>query len=436
MATRAQRSASAASAAAPTGKQGRLHYLDWLRVLAVFAVFLYHTWRPFDLSDWHVKNAQLSVAATVVMVLFALWGMPLFFVLAGAGSWFALRTRSGGQFIRERSLRLLVPLFVGLLLFSPLQAYFEALNHGKFAGSFLQFVPWFLAQPQLSWHPPWINFPYHLWFLEFLWVASLVALPLFLFLRGAAGSLMIDKLAAWCAKPGGMLLFILPLAIVRMTVWAAFPGQNDWGELAGYVTFFVCGYLLFSRPAFIVAVRRQMWIALSVGMLSLLAIVGSYVAGFLEIWASTPNYTPGALLYQVMPAIYSWSWLVFVLACGSRWLNVTAKRLPEANEAVLPFYVLQQPAIVVIAFYVVQWPLGILPKWLIIGTLALALTLAVYLLAIRHVNWIRWLFGMKPRLRPLSPLHQDLGSRGPEWHQAEVFEGEPERADHTVPLHT
>ncbi len=411
-------------AAAPT-KQVRLFYLDWLRVLAVFAVFWYHTFRPFDITDWHVKNAQQSVVITIVITSFALWGMPLFFVLAGAASWFALRSRSPRQFLRERSLRLLVPLLIGLLLFSPLQAYFEALNHGKFAGSFLQFVPWFLAQLQFSWQAPWINYPYHLWFLEFLWVCSLVALPLFLFLQGPAGSHAVDKLATWCARPGGIFLFIIPLVLVRVTLWAAFPGLNDWGDLTIYLTFFVYGYLLFSRPVFVDAIRRQGWVALGLGILCLLLIVAAYAAGYLQTWESAPNYTLGALLYQVMPMIYAWAGLVFVLFCGSSWLNFTTRRLPEANEAVLPFYVLHQPAIIVIAFYVVQVQMGILPKWLIISTLALALTLAVYVFAIRPVHWLHWLFGMKPRER--TP-RQDLNGGEQERQPAEALAGTADRA--------
>jgi peptidoglycan/LPS O-acetylase OafA/YrhL len=387
---------------APTTKPGRLYYLDWLRVLAVLTVFVYHTWRPFDLTDWHVKNAEQSLIVTIPMTLIALWGMPLFFVLAGAGSWFALRSRSGPQFVRERSLRLLVPLLVGFLLFSPLQAYFEALNHGQFADSFVQFGPWFYARLQVSWHAPWISYLYHLWFLEFLWVGSLLALPLFLYLRGAQGSRVIDTVAEWCAKPGGILLFIIPLALLRTTMWASLPGEHDWGEFVVYLTFFVYGYLLFSRPAFVDAIYRQRWIALSVGALSLLLMVGAYAAGYLETWAAAPMFSAGALLYQVVPTIYTWACLVFVLACGVHWLNFPTKRLPEANEAVLPFYVVHQPAIVLIAFYVVQWPEGILPKWLVITVLALALVLGLYVLVIRRTNVARWLFGMKP-LRSDAP---------------------------------
>jgi hypothetical protein len=200
----------------------------------------------------------------------------------------------------------------------------------------------------------------------------------------------------------------------------------------------VYGYLLFSRTAFVEAIRHQQWIALSLGVLCLLLILVAYAAGYLEAWESAPNYTPGALIYQAMPAIYTWAWLVFVLACGIRWLNFTTKRLPEANEAVLPFYVLQQPAIVLVAFYVVQWPMGIAPKWLVITTLALALTLVVYGLVIRPVNWLRWLFGMKPRPR-LPPLggkdltgSADFGAQGR--HQAEAPGDSADQAGLDVPL--
>jgi hypothetical protein len=214
---------------------------------------------------------------------------------------------------------------------------------------------------------------------------------------------VIEKLAAWCAKPGGILLFIIPLALLRVTVWASLPGEHDWGEFSVYLTFFVYGYLLFSRPAFVDAIYRQRWIALSVGVVSRVLMVGAYGAGYLETWAAAPIFSAGALLYQVIPTIYTWACLTFVLACGVHWLNFPTYWLPEANEAVLPFYVLHQPAIVLVAFFAVQWKVGILPKWLVISALALALVLGQYVLVIRRVNGIRWLFGMKPLQRPTEP---------------------------------
>ena len=104
----------------------RLHYIDWLRVLAILGVFLFHAVHPFDATDWHIKNADQSILVTLVFVIFLYpWGMPLFFQLSGAGSWFALRKRTGRQFARERTLRLLVPFLIGSALFMPLQAWLE-----------------------------------------------------------------------------------------------------------------------------------------------------------------------------------------------------------------------------------------------------------------------------------------------------------------------
>ena len=87
----------------------RRHDLDWLRAVAVLAVFVFHAAHPFDLFDWHVKNDQRSLA----LGPFGPWGMGLLFLLAGAASRLALRSRTAHQYRRERWRRLAVPSLVG-----------------------------------------------------------------------------------------------------------------------------------------------------------------------------------------------------------------------------------------------------------------------------------------------------------------------------------
>jgi peptidoglycan/LPS O-acetylase OafA/YrhL len=400
-------------------KQERLFYLDWLRVLSVLGVFFFHTFGPFTLwVDWNVKNTDQSLVLTLFAGFCATWGMPLLFVVAGAASWFALRSRTGRRFLRERSVRLLLPLVVGFLLLIPLSIYVLVLTHRIWAGSFFQFLPLFFTHIPFSWHAPWIgNYAQHLWFLEFLWLMTLLALPLFLFLRGARGSRAVDTLAAWCARPGGIFLFIVPLALIRMSLQAAFPAQDDWADFVFYLAFFVFGFLLVSRPSFAAALRRHQWIALVLGLLAFSGLGATYLAGPGLTWQFSPSYTVGSLLYQLLYSINTWAWVVFILSCAMRWLNRNSTVLGPANEAVLPFYVLQQPVIIVIAFYVVQWPLALLPKWLIICTLALATTLLLYELLIRRVNALRWLFGMKPCKR--TPRHDRNGGEYEGHHAGE-----------------
>ena len=80
-------------------KSARLFYLDWLRVIATLGVFLYHAVRPFDLQDWLIKNEERSALITLIFVIFlGTFGMALFFLVSGAGSWFAMQKRTGRQF--------------------------------------------------------------------------------------------------------------------------------------------------------------------------------------------------------------------------------------------------------------------------------------------------------------------------------------------------
>ena len=79
---------------------------------------------------------------------------------------------------------------------------------------------------------------------------------------------------------------------------------------------------------------------------------------------------------------------------GMRFLDFTNQWLTYAQEAVLPFFILHQPVIVVIAFYVVQWQAGILPKMVTVVASSFIVTMGLYELLIRRVAPLRMLLGM------------------------------------------
>src|SRR5215471_20320383 len=203
----------------------RLHYLDWLRVLAVLGVFYAHAINIFDMLYWHVRNGGQSSDLIVLVVFGTQWGMSLFFFLAGASAWFALESRTSGQFISERFKRLIIPFIVGFILLSPPQAYLFAFSQGTYHGSFLQFIPYFFEHIQIGWNPQWIAaYGYHLWFLAFLFFVSFMTLPVLLLLRRKRGTDFIEWLAALCSKPGGLFVFVIPIALIQIALRAPFPG--------------------------------------------------------------------------------------------------------------------------------------------------------------------------------------------------------------------
>jgi glucan biosynthesis protein C len=394
----------------------RLHYLDWLRVLAILGVFLFHAVHPFDVSPWVIKNAEQSETVTAFLGLLFPWGMPFFFLIAGAGSWFALRRRTAGQFAKERFQRLFIPFLVGCVLLSPIMLYFQWRQVGLrdlWHGPFWQYV----LLHRAGFSPRWFGeIGYHLWFLGFLFCFSLLALPIFLWLNGKSGQAVLSWLARICTRRGGILLFILPLLLVRLGLKPFFPLEQDWGDFFYLMSMFVLGFVLYAHEGFSQAIRRD-W-AILVVMVLVSTVAWAYLAltdDSLDLYAS-PRTLRDFALWTVI-TINCWSWTTLMLYIGMRHLDFSNRWLEYGQEAVLPFFLLHQPVIMVIAFYVVQWQTGIPLKLLTVVLGSFVVTLAIYELVIRRIGPLQVLFGMKVRrgVPAVLPREAAPGSRsGPQ----------------------
>jgi putative Mn2+ efflux pump MntP len=326
--------------------------------------------------------------------------MPLFFLIAGAGTWFALRRRSAGQFTRERTLRILVPFFTGTLLLGPLQLYLSwshRIQTGVFTGSFAEFVA-----ERLSYTGPKLfgAIGYHMWFLGFLFAFSLLALPLFNWFKGETGRGFISRLAGWCQHRGAILLFILPLAVVRLGLQPFFPQLQHWADFFTYGTFFVLGYVLFADVRFIQAIQRDWWILLVVGIAATLAgmIVGSALDSF---GIENPPRTFVEFLMWGVIVICGWCWATFMLFIGLRYLNHDNRALRYGQRTLLPFFVIHQPVILAIAYFVVQWQAALPIKLLVVVLGSFVVCIDLTELVIKRVGILRIIFGMKSE-RPVK----------------------------------
>jgi glucan biosynthesis protein C len=376
----------------------RRYDLDWLRVLAFTAVFFYHCGRFFDSSGWHIKNSTTSALVDTLKGIFDLWGMPLLFLISGASIFFALRSGGALRYLRARVLRLLVPLAFGILVLGPPQIYLERLTHGEFQGSFLEFLPLYYR----DWRVYGGNFAWsgvHLWYLEYLFLFTLVLLPLFAALKRPTGQRMTGFLARLSARPGAIFLWVLPavlLIILGDPYGLMRPGPTeDVGRLF-FAPFVIYGFLVFSDLRIQQAIIRQRRIALVLAVPLVLAMPG--IAALLEDDPIFLIYALGILLVGVL----MWSCILTVLGYGMRYLTANHRLLAYANEGVLPFYVLHQPVILILGYFIIALPLSILAKYLIIAPLAFAITLGLYEVGVRRMNPVRQVFGLKAR-KPVPP---------------------------------
>jgi surface polysaccharide O-acyltransferase-like enzyme len=371
----------------------RLYYLDWLRVLATLGVFLFHATNVFNGAGYEIANKESSDAILIIDSFFYPWGMPLFFLVAGAGSWFALRRRSAGQFTRERTLRILVPFLTGTIVLGPIQLYLSWSHRtatGVFDGSFLQFV-----SERLSYPFPKImgGIGYHMWFLGFLFCYSLLALPLFMWLRGETGRRVISRLAGLCERRGAILLFILPIAVARLGLQPFFYELQSWADFFTFGAFFVLGYIVFANERFLRAIRRDWPILLGVGIAATLVATPIGVSIKFEVEKSPSTFWE--FLVWGLIVVCGWCWSAFMLFIGMRYMDRDSQALRYGQATLLPFFVLHQPAILAIAYFVVQWEAPIAVKLPVVVLGAFVVTIGLVELVIKRVGFLRALFGMK-----------------------------------------
>lgn len=378
----------------------RRYELDWLRALAVLAVFFYHSARFFNGQYWDIRYTGRSLAVDLCAGFVGLWLIPLFFLVAGAASRFTLGVHTPGDYVRRRFNRLMLPFLFGVLLLSPLQALLLSPAPGSIEGSYLNFyIHFFSSRLHLAqWNLAWLfeGFGYHLWFLGFLFVYSVVALPVFVMLQNRrAGRNFVSALARRSTSAWALLLWAVPLMVVQGALRAHFPHYLGPADFCFWLLFFIYGYLLYADDRILNALIGHRKSFLIVAVAGFLALAFARYAGFLGNWQQAPGYNRGFLVFQILWSLDAWAWLLVILSMGIRFLNFGNATIGYATEAVLPFYVLHQPVILAVGVLVAGWKVDLFLQWLCVSALALALTLSLYEGLIRHNRLARPVFGMR-----------------------------------------
>jgi glucans biosynthesis protein C len=399
----------------------RRYDIDWLRVIAMLGVFVLHCTRFFDNEDWHVKAVlaeRSDIWELVRSMVIWTWLMPLFFLVSGFAAQISLSRRSAGQFLWERVKRILVPLYtVGLFVIVVPQAYLDRLTHGRITGTFWQWLPSFYRNlPRVmanlrDWRDPLFLLPYefqgHLWFLQMLFIITLIFLPIMMYLKSERGRRLTDRLAGWSTRRGGLLVFAIPVALGQIALqWLPVTTDRTWGDLAWYGLFFLIGYIISTDERFTASAKRHTWLCLALWLVPYIVVGGLFT--FVLEFQTDPGQGFSALfvIWQLTWSLICWSAVVFMLGLGARYLNRNTKFLAYSNEAVLPFYMFHQTVMLVIGWYVLQWNIGVLAKFALIGVITFALSLGLYEAFVKRIGFMRFLFGMAPRKKQVSAASQ------------------------------
>jgi fucose 4-O-acetylase-like acetyltransferase len=379
--------------------------LDWLRTAAVLVLVFFHTSAIFSDGWFHIKNNETSYFFNVLSSFIYIWHMPLFFLISGAAASFSLTSRTGKQFRMERIRRLLIPLIFGVLIIIPPQSYFENLQKSHFEGSFFRFYPHFFEGIYPNGNLHWG----HLWFLFYLLVFSLVASRLFPNLTTSNQNHRTSLFVKRYSEGKSIFLLAVPLILIEIALRWLFSGFQsfitDWANVFHYFLLFIFGFLIYSNSLLIDAIARNKTKALlvaipfSIGFIVLIPISDSAFTEYkanpsLQYLLNHPETVLFYILLMVCKVVAEWSWLIAMLGYARKFLSDKRTGIKGLSRIALPFYIFHQTIVIAIGFFVVQLPLYIWIKYLIISLSAIPLIYACCELA-KSNSVTRFIFGIK-----------------------------------------
>ena len=366
----------------------RKFYLDWLRVLGIFLVFVYHSSRFYNVEDWNVKNNIWYPLVEVWNGFSTSFMMPLMFVISGASLFYALGNNGFGKFLKDKVLRLLVPLLVGALTHLSLQSYLWDRTHNLFSGSYFQYLPHYYPDP-INWVGG------HLWYLWYLFLFSVILYPLLRWLRGSWQN-FLSKLGGGLSRTGVLYMLTFPFLVLYSLIDANSPlmASNGGYPYMMYLWFVVLGFLITSDQRIQEKIWQLRWVSLIVGL-----VLSAGFAVLYNLTADKETISPNLVIAVTMRVFGGWLAVLGFLGMGMQRLTAHTPWLAYANEAVLPFYIFHQTVLLVIGYFVLQWGLPEVVEWGVIVAVSFAVILALYEFTVRRFNVMRFLFGMKPLAR-------------------------------------
>lgn len=308
----------------------RRYYLDNVRWATVLLVLVYHVFYLFNSVGALGGVGSFSQVQYQDAVLYFVypWLMVLLFLIAGISSRYALEKRSHKQFIKDRTVKLLVPSTLGLFVFQWLVGYFNIKNGGAW-----DTIPSFIRYPIMV-----VSGIGPLWFIQMLWLFSL----LIVLIRIIDTK---DRLYTLCGKSNiiVLLLLVIPLwgtaQVLNMPVITVY-------RFGIYLVAFLLGYYFFSHDNIQAKVQQ-----IHLPMLIVAVLMGiGYTWYFFG-----QSYSDNSVLKHIFTSIYLWAAVLAILGCAKQWFDKTSVLANYMTKSSFGIYIVHYLVVLCACYYLKQY---------------------------------------------------------------------------------
>ncbi|HEX4939925.1 MAG TPA: acyltransferase family protein [Candidatus Kapabacteria bacterium] len=373
----------------------RLHYLDHLRAHMMLLGILFHcalSYSHFEPGeDWAYVEPASHHLFDLACGTIHLFRMPAFFIVAGFFAALILERKSARHFMRDRSLRVVLPL---LLLALPNEWITRAIYASSRTLSPAA-VP--VATEMFEWH--------HLWFLYFL----ALFYGIHLLLQSLSGRLGWQLPARWQQTP--VTLLALPFGLIMgLTVYgngtladaAPIALLPDPGQFLFYLACYSLGALLYGHPGLTgrqpallgIGSATRHWL-----FWSLLSLASANIVLFASQIGSN-GFNPVSALSLGMAKVYA---ALLVMALYQRYLRQENALVRYLSNSSYWLYLIHFPLAIALPPLLHDWPLAPTLKFGLVLVATLGLGLLSYEFLVRDTPVGALLNGRRiPRRRSTS----------------------------------
>ena len=319
----------------------RKNYIDNIKWMMQIIVVLYHVFFLYNAEGFlgglgKITNLSIQYYDIFLYIVFP-WPMTLLFIVSGVTTKNYLDKHSEKEYLISRTMKLLLPSTVGVLVFWFIQGYINMLILGNWSD--LKWAPIYMKYFVMA-----LNGIGVLWFIQVLWLNSIILLII--------RKLEKNRLWELCRKTNIIIMILLTVAI-----WGAAQLLNAKVfvvyRIGLYLLAFLLGYYVFSHAEVIERVKQAFPLFVS-------AAIALGIVFCLRTWGM--DYSDPSINRSVLFCSYCWFACLAVLGGMARFGNISNKITVVLSKKSYGIYLCHYFVISVLAVYVVR-P-GIISGWM------------------------------------------------------------------------
>lgn len=353
--------------------ESRLFYIDNLRIFLISLVILLHLNITYGApGDWYYNESEAGMPEVILQAMFNITNqaffMGMFFFISAYFTAASLSRKSTGTFLKDRLVRLGIPLLVFYFILNPLSNFIHYYFIRHEDVSFTDF----LTNPQAWGFGP-------MWFVETLLIFTLLYLlvqklkwkirinfpgtkviVLAALLTGLAQYFIRIWLPVGWSMPHTGLQFPFFVQYIFMLIFGVIAYQNNWLEAISFKS-------------------GKQWFIFAQIMILLVLPVMLYVGGKeTGIEAFVGRGTWQSFAWAIWEQLVGFAMIIGLFGLSKRYLNTQGHIARQLSDSAYGVYIIHTPVILGISAIFVGWHINQLLKFIVLAPLAL---LVCFLLA-------------------------------------------------------